>query len=62
MSLVGKGELPLDPRYVNHPARHLTLHTDERHFTIDGELLPVVPGGPIEVGLGPALRLALVPS
>lgn len=59
LSLVGKGELPLDPRYVNHPAQHLVLHTSERHYTIDGELLPVT-GESLEVRLGPALQLALV--
>jgi diacylglycerol kinase family enzyme len=59
LSLVGKGELPLDPRYVNHPAQHLTIHTAERHYTIDGELLAMT-GPSLEVRLGPALRLALV--
>jgi diacylglycerol kinase family enzyme len=59
LSLLGKGELPADPRYVNHPARHLRLRCHERHFTIDGELLPLVDGA-VEVKMGPALRLALV--
>ncbi len=59
LSLLGKGELPVDPRYVNHPARHLTVHTGERHFTIDGELLPLQ-APQLTVGLGPSLRLALV--
>ncbi|MCS6912738.1 MAG: diacylglycerol kinase family protein [Myxococcales bacterium] len=58
LSLLGKGALPLDPRYVNHPARHVTIYTDERHFTIDGELLPL--SGPLEVRLGPTLRLAVI--
>jgi diacylglycerol kinase family enzyme len=59
LSLAGKGELPLDPRYINHPARHLTIYTAERHFTIDGELLPITAPS-LEVRLGPALHLALV--
>jgi diacylglycerol kinase family enzyme len=59
LSLLGKGELPIDPRYVNHPARYLTLHTNERHYTVDGELLPLS-GGPLQIDLGPPLRLAVV--
>lgn len=59
LSLVGKGELPLDPRYVNHPAKHLTIHTSERNYTIDGELLPLT-GPSLEVHLSRTLQLALV--
>lgn len=59
MSLRGKGDLPIDPRYVNRPARHLSIETDERYYTMDGELFEVQPG-PIEVQLGPALRLAMI--
>lgn len=57
-SLRGKGELPLDPRYVNHPARRLRLETNERHCTIDGELVPLRDGR-VDVTLGPTIRLAL---
>jgi hypothetical protein len=57
LSLVGRDGLPTDPRYVNHPARTLVLETDERHYTIDGEVLPSR-GGRFEVGLGPPLQVA----
>jgi diacylglycerol kinase family enzyme len=57
LSLVGKPGLPPDPRYVNHPARHLVLDTDEAHITIDGEVLPSLDRR-CEVRLGPTLHLA----
>ena len=38
LTLVGKGGIPADPRYVNHPASHLVVETDEPHYTIDGEV------------------------
>lgn len=55
----GKGPLPRDPRYVNHPAQ--SLHIDaaaEPIYTIDGEVLHTG-GQPLEVKLGPSLQLAL---
>lgn len=61
LSLAGKGELPLDPRYVNHPAQQVLIETDEKNFTIDGEVVPLA-GRRIEVRLGPLLRLALIDS
>ena len=54
----GKGELPRDPRYVNHPAQHLIVDTAEAMYTLDGEVLPTT-GSPIEVKMGPSLQLAL---
>ncbi len=59
LSLMGKGELPLDPRYVNHPSQKLEIETDEKHYTIDGELIALT-GGRLTVQLGPSLRLALI--
>lgn len=58
-TLTGRAELPRDPRYTNHPARHLRIETHEPIFTLDGEVLPVE--APIEVDLGPTLQLALHP-
>ena len=59
LSLVGEGNFPFDPRYVNHPAHHVVIHTEEKQYTLDGELLPIE-GGRVEVRLGPPIRLALL--
>ena len=55
----GKGPLPRDPRYVNHPAQNLHIYAAaEPIYTIDGEVLHT--GGlPLQVKLGPSLQLAL---
>ncbi len=53
------GELPTDPRYVNDPARHVTLETAEPHFTIDGEIFPSTDSR-FELRLGPSLQLAIL--
>jgi len=58
-TLLGRTELPRDPRYVNHPAQQLRIDTSEPIFTLDGEVLPA--DSPIEVDLGPTLQLALHP-
>jgi len=57
MAISGKAALPADPRYINHPARELSLETSENHFTIDGELIPSIDRR-IDVRLGPAVHLA----
>jgi len=57
LSLVGKGGMPSDPRYINHSARKLVLETPEGLFTIDGEVL-AARDRRFEVGLGPQLHLA----
>jgi hypothetical protein len=57
LSLVGKGHLSADPRYVNGPAHHLEIDTTESHFTIDGEVFPALDGR-FDVRLGPQLHLA----
>lgn len=54
----GKGPLPRDPRYVNHPAQLLRIESSESIYTIDGEVLTTT-GSPLEVKLGPSLQLAL---
>jgi diacylglycerol kinase family enzyme len=53
--------LATDPRYVNRPARRLVLDTDEPIYTVDGEILQK-PDGPIEVSIGPTLKLAVGPN
>lgn len=57
LSVVGKGNLPSDPRYINRPARHLVIETKEPFYTIDGEVFPSVDGR-FEVRLGPQLHMA----
>ncbi len=51
--------LPTDPRYVNRVTKHLTIDTEERLYTVDGELLES--NGPISVRVGPTLKLAAGP-
>jgi hypothetical protein len=57
LSLLGKGQLPVDPRYINRAARTLLVDTPEAHFTIDGEVFASA-GRRFEVSLGPPLNLA----
>lgn len=59
LSAIGEGELPSDPRYVNHAARGVSVKTDEKHYTIDGEILPLTSGA-VSVKLGPVLRMAVL--
>ncbi|MBI5481936.1 MAG: hypothetical protein HY906_23985 [Deltaproteobacteria bacterium] len=61
LSLAGRGELPVDERYVNHPARHVVVETTEQWYTIDGEVLPAE-GPRFELALGPQLQLATLPG
>lgn len=53
--------LDTDPRYVNRPATRLLIETDEPIYTVDGEILQK-PEGPIEVTIGPTLKLAVGPK
>ena len=53
--------IPTDPRYVNRPAAHLRIRTDETLYTVDGELLHAE-GGEIHVHLGPVIKLAFNPA
>lgn len=61
----GRGKLsePLstDPRYINRPARTMIVETDEELYTVDGEILDKPPG-PIEITIGPTLKLAVGPQ
>ena len=50
--------LPTDPRYVNTVASRMDIVTDEKLYTVDGELL-TTDAGRIEVELGLRLRLAV---
>ncbi len=50
--------LPADPRYINRTASLLEIDSDETLYTIDGELMPST-GAPIQVGLGPHIKLAV---
>lgn len=50
--------LPTDPRYVNRTAAKLEIVTNEKLYTVDGELL-TSEAGRIDVDLGLRLRLAV---
>lgn len=52
---------PPDPRYVNQRAREMIVETDERLYTIDGEIFSAS-DAQFRVALGPALRLVVHPS
>lgn len=58
LTYFGKGSLPLDPRYVNRTASSFELRTDEKVFTVDGEIFESN-GEPFKVSIGPTLRLAI---
>ena len=57
----GRIRLSRDPRYVNRSVRHMEVQTDEKIYTVDGEILEAIPGEPIHVQLGTQLKLALNP-
>ncbi len=61
MSYVGRGSFPVDPRYINELATEVEIRTEERMFTVDGEVVHGT-GEPIRVRLGPTLRLAVSPT
>jgi len=61
MSYVGQGSYPVDPRYINELASEVEIRTEERVFTVDGELVYGT-GEPLLVRLGPTLRLAVSPT
>lgn len=54
-------EIERDPRYINRSVRQLTVRSDESTYTIDGEILRVAPDEPLQLTLGPTLRLAVGP-
>ncbi|MCP4445962.1 MAG: hypothetical protein GY811_11540 [Myxococcales bacterium] len=53
--------LDTDARYVNRPSSRLLIETDEPIYTVDGEILQK-PDGPIEITIGPTLKLAVGPQ
>jgi diacylglycerol kinase family enzyme len=54
-------KLASDQRYVNRPASRFSIKSDERLYTIDGELL-TTDSGQIAVELGPMMKLAAGPG
>jgi diacylglycerol kinase family enzyme len=58
MAYLGKGAFPTDPRYLNDTAQTMEIRSDERFYTVDGEVLPST-GQPIQVSLGPTVQLAV---
>jgi len=55
---LARGSIPADPRYVNRNAGRMAVTSDERLFTIDGELFDAV-DRTIDVSLGPLVRLVV---
>lgn len=53
--------LSTDPRYVNQAVSKLHIETNEPLYTVDGEIL-YKPEGPIDVTMGPTLKLAVGPN
>jgi hypothetical protein len=49
-----------DPRYVNRTAKLLEIETDERLYTVDGELFESADRS-FSVALGPTVKLAVAP-
>ncbi|MFH2005737.1 MAG: diacylglycerol kinase family protein [bacterium] len=60
MSYLGQGSFPTDPRYINDLSSRFEVRTDERLYTVDGEVVHGT-GEPIHVALGPVLKLAISP-
>lgn len=56
LSYFGRGALAYDPRYINRAAHTMTIRSDEKIFTIDGEIFQST-GEPIEIKLGPSVRV-----
>lgn len=50
-----------DPRYVNRPASQMSIRTSETLYTVDGELMRATAEEPIDIALGPHLKLAVSP-
>ena len=50
-----------DARYVNRPCSKVIIDTDEPIYTVDGEILQKPPG-PIEITVGPTIKLAVGPK
>lgn len=57
LSLAGGGGLPVDARYVNHPARTVVIETPEELFTLDGEVFRCADAR-FELRLGPSVLVA----
>jgi diacylglycerol kinase family enzyme len=56
-----KRNLPADPRYVNSNAAHMHIITDERLYTVDGEVFRSETGA-YTLSLGLQVRLAVSPQ
>jgi hypothetical protein len=61
LAYLGRGSLPLDPRYVNRPASKYEIRTNEKLYTIDGDVFEST-GEPITVELGPTVRIIIGPD
>jgi hypothetical protein len=61
MSYLGRDAYPVDPRYINDLAEEVEIRSDERLYTVDGEVVHGT-GETIRVRLGPVLRLAVSPT
>ncbi len=54
-----KNSVPSDPRYINRNAGHMVIETDERLFTVDGEILKAEEDANFDLSLGLQVRLAV---
>jgi diacylglycerol kinase family enzyme len=61
LAQLGKGSLPLDPRYVNRLAKTFEIRTREPIYQIDGDVFKST-GEPLLVKLGPVVRLVIGPN
>jgi len=58
LEALGHPERLADPRYINRSGRSLKIESDERMYTVDGEIIHAPGNGPITVRIGPPLSLA----
>jgi diacylglycerol kinase family enzyme len=61
LAYLGKGSLPLDPRYVNRLATSFEIRSRESIYQIDGDVFKST-GEPLVVKLGPVVRLVIGPD
>ncbi|MBU1178202.1 hypothetical protein KJ903_03195 [Patescibacteria group bacterium] len=57
--LFHQGRVPESLHLLNHPGSRLTVKTAEKFCTVDGELIPIKPGEPITITIGPTVKLVV---
>lgn len=61
LAYLGKGSLPLDPRYINRLATTFEIRSREPLYQIDGDIYEST-GEPLTIKLGPVVRLVIGPD